>query len=75
IVFTRVATGPKDSGIFISFKDKSGHWLPAVMAEGGTIEKGGLSPRISPDRNYLFYVNGGMWWMPATFIEELRPKE
>jgi len=75
IVFTRVLTGPEDSGIFISYKDKSGNWLPAVMAEGGTKEKGGLSPRISPDGKYLFYVNGGMWWMPAKFIEELRPKE
>jgi len=45
------------------------------MAEGGTKEKGGLSPRISPDGKYLFYVNGGMWWMPAAFIEELKPKE
>jgi hypothetical protein len=24
---------------------------------------------------YLSYVNGGMWWMPAAFIEKLRPKE
>jgi hypothetical protein len=35
----------------------------------------GLSPRISPDGKYLFYVNGGMWWKPAGFVEELRPKE
>ena len=76
IVFTRFdETNVKNTGIFISYKDKSGNWLPAVMAEGGTKEKGGLSPRISPDGKYLFYVNGGMWWMPAKFIEELRPKE
>ncbi len=75
IVFTRVLTGPEDSGIFISYKDKSGNWLPAVMAEGGSKEKGGLSPRISPDGKYLFYVTGGMWWMPATFIEDLRPQK
>jgi len=42
------------------------------MAEGGTKEKGGLSPRISPDGKYLFYVTGGMWWMPAGFIEEFQ---
>jgi Tol biopolymer transport system component len=75
IVFTRFdETNVKNTGIFISYKDKSGEWLPAVLAEGGTKEKGGLSPRISPDGKYLFYVNGGMWWMPAKFIEELRPK-
>jgi Tol biopolymer transport system component len=76
IVFTRFdETNVKNTGIFISYKDKSGNWLPAVMAEGGTKEKGGLSPRISPDGKYLFYVNGGMWWMLAGFVEELRPKE
>ncbi len=76
IVFTRFDfTNVKNTGIFISYRDKFGKWLPAVMAEGGTKEKGGLSPRISPDGKYLFYVNGGMYWMPAGFIEELRPKE
>lgn len=45
------------------------------MAEGGTKEKGGLSLRISPDGKYLFYVNGGMWWMPADFVQNLRAKE
>ena len=76
IVFTRFdETNVKNTGILISYKDKLGNWLPAVMAEGGTKEKGGLSPRISPDGKYLFYVNGGMWWMPAGFIDELRPKE
>lgn len=75
IVFTRFdETNVKNTGIFISYRDKLGKWLPAVMAEGGTKEKGGLSPRISPDGKYLFYVNGGIWWMPAKFIEELRPK-
>lgn len=76
IVFTRFdETNVKNTGIFISYRDKSGKWLPAVMLEGGTKEKGGLSPRISPDGKYLFYVNGGMWWMPAGTVEEQRPKE
>lgn len=76
IVFTRFdETNVKNTGIFISYRDKLGNWLPAVMAEGGTKEKGGLSPRISPDGKYLFYVNGGMWWMPATFIEKLKPRQ
>ncbi len=74
IVFTRFdQTNVKNTGIFISYKDKMGNWLPAILAEGGTKEKGGLSPRISPDGKYLFYVHGGMWWMPAGFIEDLRP--
>jgi len=67
---------PETSGIFISYRSKSGKWMPAVMLIGGSREKGGLSPRITPDGNYLFYVNGDMYWLPiAKRIEELRPKE
>ncbi len=76
LVFTRFdETNVKITGIFISYRDKAGNWMPPVMAEGGTKEKGGLSPRISPDGKYLFYVNGGMWWMPAAFIGRLRPDQ
>jgi Tol biopolymer transport system component len=75
IVFTRFdQTNVKNTGIFISYRDKLGKWLPAVLAVGGDRKSGGLSPRISPDGKYLFYVNGGMWWKPAGFIEELKPK-
>ena len=76
IVFTRFdQTDPKNSGIFISYRGKSDQWLPAVMLRGGSRDRGGLSPRISPDGKYLFYVNGGMFWMSAGLVEELRPKE
>ena len=76
IVLTRFdQTNVKNTGIFISYKDRSGNWLPAVLAVGGDRKSGGLSPRISPDGKYLFYVNGGVWWMPAGFVEKLRPKE
>ena len=76
IVFTRFdETNVKNTGIFISYKDKLNNWLPAKLALGGDRKSGGLSPRISPDGKYIFYVNGGMWWMPAGFVEALRPKE
>jgi Tol biopolymer transport system component len=75
IVFTRIdQTDPANSGIFISYKDKAGRWRPAVMLTGGSRDKGGLSPKITPDGKYLFYVNGGMFWMPARLIEDMRPK-
>jgi hypothetical protein len=45
IVFTRFdETNVKNTGIFISYKDKSGNWLPAVLAVGGDRKSGGLSP-------------------------------
>lgn len=77
IVFTRFdETNFKNTGIFISFRDKAGNWLPPALVAGGDKKSGGFSPRISPDGKYLFYINGdaGTFWMPATFIEELRPK-
>lgn len=76
IVFTRFdETNVKNTGIFISYKDKSGKWLSPKLALGGDRKSGGMSPRISYDGKYIFYVNGGMWWRPATFIEELKPEE
>ncbi len=76
LVFTLMGKEPEDGGIFISFKDRAGNWLPAVMLEGGSMEKGGLSPKVTPDGKYLFYVNGGMFWMPIKErIDELRPQE
>jgi WD40 repeat protein len=75
MVFTLMGEGPEVSGIFISFKDESGKWRPAVMLEGGSVERGGLSPRVTPDGKYLFYVNSGMFWMPIEErIEQLRLK-
>lgn len=76
IIFNRFdRDDPNNCGIFISYRDRSGKWLPAVMLLGGSPDKGGMSPRISPDGKYLFYVNGGMFWMPAGLIEEHRPKK
>jgi hypothetical protein len=77
ILFVRLYETPKNSGIYISYRDKSGKWLTPVMVIGGDPETGGVSPRISPDGKYLFFANGsaGMWWMPAGFIDELQGVE
>ena len=66
----------KKSGIYISYRYESGKWLPAVMLLGGSTDKGGMSPKISPDGKYIFYVKGseGVWWMSSGIVEELRPK-
>ncbi len=76
VIFNRLdQANPTGSGILISFRDKSGSWLPAVMLHGGSRERGGMAPTISPDGQYLFYANGGIYWMPvARLIAELRPK-
>ena len=56
IIFARMGTGLKDSGIFISFRNNTNKWLPAIMLAGGSIERGGMSPRISPDVNICFML-------------------
>jgi hypothetical protein len=76
LVFNRIVpTDMTRTGIYISYHDAAGDWLPAIFVLGGSPDRGGISPRISPDGRYLFYANGseGMWWEPAGFVEELRP--
>ncbi len=76
LVFTRFdETNEKNTGIFLSHRDPSGNFLPPKLVLGGDRKSGGMSPRISPDGKYVFYVNGGMWWRPAAFLEELRPED
>jgi hypothetical protein len=66
---------PENSGIFISYKDKSDKWMPAILVLGGAPDKGGMSPKITPDGKFLFYVNAGMWWMSSEIVEGLWPQE
>ncbi|MFN2284584.1 MAG: hypothetical protein ACK2UQ_09195, partial [Anaerolineae bacterium] len=77
IVFNRfVESDMKKTGIYLSYRDKSGQWLPAVFILGGSPDVGGVSPRISPDGKYLFFAQGdrGVWWMSAALIEEHKPE-
>jgi hypothetical protein len=76
ILFNRFDQTDSDNcGIFISYRDESGEWLPAVRLLGGSPDKGGMSPRVSPDGKYLFYVNGSVFWMPSSLIDQLNPNE
>jgi ankyrin repeat protein len=56
--------------IYISFRGKTGEWLTPVRTPVDA-----LCPYISPDGKYLFFLGNGIQWIPAKFIEELRPKE
>jgi len=70
LIFTRFDnSGPK---YYISYKDKTGKWLSPLLIDEGLQ---GVSPKISPDGKYFFFNGDGIYWMPAGFIEELRPKE
>ena len=78
LLFNRMDERDREhSGIVISHRDEAGRWLPPVVVIGGATGLGGVSPRISPDGKYLFYVNGseGTWWVPTASYPELRGKE
>ena len=69
IIFSRFGPG---GGFYISFKDQSGKWLEPVKIHQ-YLE--GVCPYVSPDGKYFFFNSDGIYWMPAKFIEALRPKE
>jgi len=70
VIFSRF--GSTERGFYISFKDKSGKWLKPVKF---TKYSRGVCPIISPDGKYFFFNLDGIYWMPATFIEALKPKK
>lgn len=73
IIFTRLTS--EGQNFYISYRAKSGQWLPAVKIHD---EFEGVSARVSPDGKYFFFLGAGangIYWMPAIFIDVLRPKE
>ncbi len=73
IIFSRFSQ--EGENFYISYKSSSGEWLPAAKIHD---ESEGVSPKISPDGKYFFFLGAGaegIYWMPAQFIETLRPKE
>jgi len=70
IIFSRF--GDAGAGFFISYKDKSGKWLAPVKIHE---ELEGACPLISPDGKFFFLNSDGIFWMPAKFVEGLRPKK
>lgn len=69
IIFSRLGPG---GGFYVSFKDNWGNWIEPVKIHEN-LE--GVCPYVSPDGKYFFFNSDGIYWMPANFIEELRPKE
>jgi len=78
ILFTKRADGD-ESGIYISFRKSETMWSEPIKLELGLNRVS--MPRLSPDGKYLFFtglkerLKGDIYWMNASFIEELRPDE
>jgi Tol biopolymer transport system component len=80
LVFCRVVErgrGPLD--LYVSFRGPDGAWLPAVPVAGVNTPEREISPRLSPDGRYLFFlrtVNGDLrpFWVSSSVITDLRPR-
>jgi Tol biopolymer transport system component len=64
--------------LFISYKIIDGTWSEAFNLSNYLKHEYSLNPRVTPDGKYFFFTGGRLgttYWMDASFIEELRPKE
>jgi Tol biopolymer transport system component len=74
-------TGGKTSpDLFVRYKDENGRWLKAENL-GAPInsEANELSPMLSPDGKYLFYIstrdgNMDVYWVDARFLRRFNPE-
>jgi hypothetical protein len=79
LVFSRVVEnglGPID--LYVSFRDSDGSWLPAAPVAALNTPQREISPRLTPDGEYLFFlrtVNGELmpFWVQSSVITDLRP--
>ncbi len=66
--------------LVILFKKKDGAWTEAIDLADIIGMNHGFCPMVTPDGRYLFFLSilDGIYvpyWMDASFIEDLRPKE
>ncbi len=77
---SRRAEGFGGSDLYISFKQEDGSWGEAInLGEGINTSGWDAAASITPDGKYLFFHrlnesgNANIYWVDATFIENLRP--
>ena len=66
------ANDSRIGNLFISYKGKNNLWSERIKLSLGNAR----FPAVSPDGKYLFFMtHDGLYWVKASFIEELKPKE
>lgn len=76
-----IVTNPEaGENLYILFKRRDGAWTNGVELADHIGIEGAFCPIVTPDGRYLFFVCGvdgkyAHFWVDASFIEELRPKE
>ncbi len=62
--------------LFICFRKSDGSWGNATNLSVILGTEGNIAASLSPDGKYLFFeVESDIYWVDATIIEELKPKE
>jgi ankyrin repeat protein len=62
--------------IYVSFREKDGRWGEAKpLGPEVNTPRMELLPVVSPDGKYLFFAREGIFWVDASVIEDLRPKD
>jgi len=84
LIYTKMnADAPLPSRLFISFRKKDGSWSePRDLSEKLGTEGNDSMAKVTPDGKYLFFqsvrrgsgASRGLYWVDATVIDELRPK-
>jgi hypothetical protein len=75
IIFEKDIPGGRGWALHISFRRDDGGWTePVNLAERMNFDRHQALPMVTPDGKYLFFTSGkDIYWVAATFIEDLRP--
>jgi Tol biopolymer transport system component len=77
LLFSRTTkNAPFKTTLHLSYLDKAGRWMPPLNLSD-MLHITGENAKITPDGKYMFFLKSGreVYWMDASFIKELRPKE
>jgi hypothetical protein len=77
LIFTRVPKKPPyRTTMHVSYQHKPGDWSPPLDISPYLKISGG-NAKVTADGKYLFFLREGreIYWVDASFIEELRPKK
>jgi hypothetical protein len=83
MIFSRFGGDLRYADLFISFKDRQGHWTDSInMGPRINSDMHELCPNVTADRKYLFFNrNHGekgelrVFWVSSKVIDDLKPEE
>lgn len=76
-VSSRGSPSFSDIKFYISYRKSSGSWTsPVSLGPKINSVQYALCPAVTPDKKFMFFIGGGdIYWVSATFIEDLKLKD